>query len=142
MTADPTPEIPDAITEWAEVLAERLAADLVDGAPTYVLAAQVRAATADRVSAYQALVTLSRTVALVLRPTGHAGGPIGSTRAAGLRAAQLVGFAAQGDVGMVDAIARAILAAPDPLGEAQHALWAILEVLATEPVTPEPKDQP
>ncbi len=144
MTA-PTPDFPSEITDWAELIGTHLAEARLAVAPVHNQAALVFAATADVALAYQVLVTLSRTVALVLRPTGHEGGPIGSYAAGNIdpafrHAAQLVGFAAQGDADMVDAIARAVLAARDPLHEARTTLWAILEVLATEPMTPEPKD--
>lgn len=137
-----TDGFPSEISEWAEHVGTSLAEARLAPAPVVEQAGMIYAATADVALAYQVLVTLSRTVALVLRPTGHAGGPIGAYAAANIdpafrHAAQLVGFAAQGDAGMVDAIARAVLAAPhDPLAEARTTLWAILEVLATEPVTP------
>ena len=129
------------ISGWAEHLGEELASARIrddDVAP------MLYAATADAQLAYEVLVVLPRVVALVLRPAGHAGGPIGPLEPgpARRRAAQLVGFAAQGDAGMVDAIARSALAAPDPLFEARETLWATLEVLAIEPVQrPDPHPQ-
>lgn len=146
MTGSTTPDpIPDAITEWAEEIARALVDARVNGAPMHAQAGILQAGTIDPVIAYQVLVTLSRTVALVLRPAGHEGGPIGLTDElridpAYVRASQLIGFAAQADAGMVDALARAVLAAPTPLAEARTTLWAILEVLTTEPVTPNEKD--
>jgi hypothetical protein len=144
-----TADFPSEISDWAEHLGTALAGARIDGSPMHEQAGILQAATIEPAIAYQVLITLSRTVALVLRPTGHAGGPIGMRPAlafdpAFVRAAQLVGFAAQGDAGMVDALARAVLAAPgDALLEARTTLWAILEVLATEPVTPtETKDRP
>lgn len=127
------------ISDWAEHVAQEAASARIrddDVAPL------LYAATADEQLAYEVLVTLARTVALVLRPAGHAGGVIGPLgNPARIRAAQLVGFAAQGDVDMVDAIARTALAAPDPLFEARETLWSILEVLALEPVLhPDPQE--
>lgn len=139
-------DYPSEISDWAEEVGRALADQRLRLEPMHEQAAIVRAATHDVATAYQVLITCARTVALVLRPTGHEGGPIGQFHEANrdrafVHAAQLVGFAAQGDPDMVDAIARAVLAAPDPLAEARTTLWAILEVLATEPVTPtEPKD--
>lgn len=145
MTIDPGP--PAEISDWAEIVASELADARLAGSPPRVNAL-LHAATRDPAIAYQVLITLSRTVALVLRPTGHPGGPIGLIPEAPpdpllQRAAQLVGFAAQGDADMVDALARATLAAPHaPLREARTTLWTILEVLASEPMTPQPKDRP
>ena len=132
-------DVRSEISPWAEHIAEELASArlrALDVAP------MLYAGTADDQLAYEVLVTLSRTVALVLRPEGHAGGVIGPlSNPARIRAAQLVGLAAQGDHDMVDAIARAALAAPDPLFEARETLWAILEVLASEHVLrPDPPE--
>ena len=119
-------DFPSEISDWAEHVGTALAEARLATSPVVEQAGMIYAATADVALAYQVLVTLSRTVALVLRPTGHAGGPIGAYAAAGIdpafrHAAQLVGFAAQGDAGMVDAIARAVLAAPrDPPGRSPH----------------------
>lgn len=127
------------ISDWAEHVAAELARGrLADDDVAGIL----HAATADEQLAYEVIVTLSRTVALVLRPDGHAGGVIGPLgNPARIRAAQLVGLAAQGDVDLVDAIARTALAAPDPLFEARETLWSILEVLALEPVLrPDPPE--
>lgn len=135
-------DLRDEISDWAEHVAQSLADARIQGGDVAPL---LYAATPDEQLAWEVLVTLSRTVALVLRPDGHAGGIIGTLgRFAGparIRAAQLVGFAAQGDAEMVDAIARTALAAPDPLFEARETLWSILEVLALEPVLrPDPPE--
>src|SRR5690606_2709027 len=106
-----TADFPAEISDWAEHLGTALAEARLAPAPVHEQAAMLHAATIEPAIAYQVLITLSRTVALVLRPTGHAGGPIGLVEGAPaadpllLRAAQLVGFAAQGDAGMVDALA-------------------------------------
>lgn len=144
-------DIPAEISDWAETIAQQLAASRIAGGPVHERAGILHAATADVVLAYQVLVTLSRTVALVLRPTGHEGGPLAGDLlvdsaarcdVALVRATQLLGFAAQGDFAMVDAFARVVLAAPNPLLEARTTLWAILEVLASEPVKPTPTEGP
>jgi hypothetical protein len=141
------------ISDWAEHVAQELAAARIRAD---VVAPLLYAATADEQLAWEVLITLSRTVALVLRPEGHAGGPIGTPVAdvpvsspaadpAWRRAAQLVGFAAQGDHEMVDALARSALAGTYPLDEARATLWSILEVLASEPVhhpDPHPQEGP
>lgn len=127
------------ISDWAEHVAQSLADARIQGGDVAPL---LYAATPDAQLAWEVLVTLSRTVALVLRPDGHAGGIIGPVgNPSRIRAAQLVGFAAQADAEMVDAIARTALAAPDPLFEARETLWSILEVLALEPVLhPDPQE--
>lgn len=129
------PDLRAEISEWAEYVAEelaraRIAGDDVDGA--------LHAATADEQLAYEVLVTLARTVALVLRPDGHPGGPIGARDGQpwpARRAALLVGSAAEGDIANVDALARDALGRwPDPIREARATLSATLDVLAIEPV--------
>lgn len=134
-------ELRSEISDWAEHIAAELARGRIADDD---VAGILYAATADEQLAYEVLVTLSRTVALVLRPDGHDGGTIGPLgNPARIRAAQLVGLAAQGDADLVDAIARTALAAPDPLFEARETLWSILEVLATEPVLrPDPQEGP
>jgi hypothetical protein len=149
-------ELRPEISDWAEEVAHALAEATVAAERQRIpsVGAMLYAATADEQIAYEVLVTLSRTVALVLRPTGHAGGPIG-TPVAGVpisspaadpawrRGAQLIGFAAQGDHDMVDALARSALAGAYPLDEARATLWSILEVLASEPVLrPDPQEGP
>lgn len=147
----PAPEV----SEWAEHIALELASARVDDDVT-VINDEVRgilyAATADAQLAYEVLVALSRVVGIALRPAGHAGGPIGTLPAGAegdplhLRAAQLVGYAAQGDAAMVDAIARTVIplvdVTPDQLLEARSTLWSILEVLASEPIRHNPQGDP
>jgi len=139
------------VSDWAELLAQELADARLADEPGDV-SGMLTAATADAQIAYEVLVALSVTVAAVLRPTGHDGGPIGTPPIGTpadplwLQAAQLVGFAAQRDVAMVDALARAIVRRPEAgypgVLEARSTLWAILEVLASEPISPDPQENP
>jgi hypothetical protein len=137
MTDPQTP--PDEIDDWAVVLAYQLAALKIEGDET-VLTLQLAVAIESPEVAYQVICCLARAIAVILRPAGHAGGPIGDVAGAPAhwhQAAQLIGFAAQEDAGMVRALALAVVASPVP--ELEDAYWLMrdmLEVLASEPIDP------
>lgn len=130
---------PDFVDDWAIAAAQTISAGALDGRQMVgAVAGQMRS----REECYQLLCTLSRTVGVLLRPTGHPGGPIGTERLrhgtprtadeyrVGVLAAQLIGFAASIDVAMVRAFA---LTASNDRRHAQRVAVAMLQILTTEP---------
>jgi len=135
----------DEVSDWAEHLAteaaQRAIAGNLDPTPTLIAGNAFE----DQL-AYEVVLALARTIALVLRPTGHAGGPIGDVDGRPSHealAAQLLGAAARDDADLVAALARAALG-PD-LTDRQHArrtLAAMLDLLRTQPIIRTPHGGP
>lgn len=138
VTPDPT-----AFDEFAIVQAQELASARLDDRDVEAL---IQAFATDEQAAFNLLVTTSRTVGVVLRPDGWDGGPIGlqlfntgphtppKFRRSVLTCCQLIGAAARGDGGDVEAIALAVFQDPDGLALARGIIGGILQVLAAEPV--------
>lgn len=140
----------DEISDWAEALGAALVdARLAEDWPAINTQLARIASSPDPQEAFELLIVTSRTVALVLRPAGHPGGPIGAPEqglaasdltATLQNAGRLLGCAATGDFEMARALAEVIVAQGMPA--AAIALRAMLEVLAREPIVradpPEP----
>lgn len=143
MTESQTP--PDQIDEWAIALAQQLVAMTLEP-DAAVLARQLDVAIESPAIAYQVICCLARSIGLILRPNGHAGGPVGDVDGAPThwhQAAQLVGFAAQGDAEMVRALALAAVLSPTPeLLDAYWLLRDMLDLLASEPIDPRLENTP
>lgn len=149
----------DEIGDWAIAAGLELVQARLDDRSLYPLLHAARQPQA----VWELLVTVSRSVASILRPQGTEElGPIGagsgrvhavidrsgvSHPAADIlsfanTAAQLIGCAARDDFPMVRALAAAVVATDDErMARAHLVLRAMLEILATEPIDP-PTQEP
>ena len=149
----------DEIGDWAIACGLELVQARLNGRALYPRLHAAR----NPQAVWELLVTVSRSVASILRPQGTQElGPIGAgsgpvaaavDRASGSRpaadvlaitstAAQLIGCAARDDFPMVRALAAAVVAGDDErMARAHLVLRAMLEILATEPIDP-PTQEP
>lgn len=155
--ADFTPR--DEVGDWAIATGHELVSSRLEGRSLWPLINAAR----NPQAVWELLVTVSRSVAAILRPLGQVGrpGPIAGdqgvvferlARSAPARpaperatlcltAAQLIGCAVLDDFAMVRALAAAVVSLDDErMGRAHLVLRAMLEILATEPVDPQPQE--
>lgn len=150
----------DEISDWAIATSHTLMLARLHGGALF----PVLNAAANPQALWEVLITVARSVASILRPHGHpaAPGPIGhrnmlvmgfvartapvrsleEVEAIVLSAGQLIGCAADEDFSMCRALAAAVLSSGDPIGRGRLVLRAMLEILAVEPVDPQPKETP
>lgn len=155
--ADFTPR--DEISDWAIATSHELVGNRLEGRPLFPLLNAAR----NPQAVWEVLITVARSVSSLLRPQGVTEpGPIGHrsvvvagviARSAPVRsledvqrivtvAGQLIGCAVDEDYAMCRALAAAVLSDPDPIAQGRLVLRAMLEILAIEPVDPQPKETP
>lgn len=149
----------DEVSDWAIANALELIDARLEGRP---LVGQMFVAKSKQ-ALWEVLITVARSSAKILRPNGTAGipTPIGHERAdvadviartsarshpgdperLTQTAGQLIGSAAAEDLDMCRALAASVLSAPDGILRARLVVRAMLEILALEPVHPDPTQE-